>query len=434
MMSNGFINEHVVRTPKFHTLRVAGIALFILLLTGLTTTAQTVKDTFPGVLDVKDLVRKLILRDTTKTKSASTTAILPIFGYNPSLGFQLGLNMTNANYFGDPATTTLSVSSLAASVSTKGVITAQLRHNTFTNHNKWNFQGNWQLSKFITFDYGLGTGYQQNIRQKFAAGGIPVSNDSGMYPIRFLYIRFNEKFYRKLAPFLSAGAGLSFDIRRKIEDEKLDSSNLTPHYIYSKVNSFDPLRYSLNGITLNVQYITRDHPNRAYKGIYADLGFRVNTEFLGSTTNSIQWNTELRSYFSLSRKNPEHVLAFWHWGRYRISGTLPYLDLPGTGGDVYNRSGRAYTLYRFKGPSYFYLETEYRFPITRNKLLSGVFFLNGQTASDQTRSDLFEYWEPGAGAGLRILFNKHTRTNMCIDYAVGRNGANGLFFGLNEVF
>ena len=42
--------------------------------------------------------------------------------------------------------------------------------------------------------------------------------------------------------------------------------------------------------------------------------------------------------------------------------------------------------------------------------------------------------EPGAGVGLRILFNKYTRSNLCVDYGVGNYGSSGLFLGLNEVF
>jgi hypothetical protein len=101
---------------------------------------------------------------------------------------------------------------------------------------------------------------------------------------------------------------------------------------------------------------------------------------------------------------------------------------------MFNRSGRAYTIGRFRGPSFFYLESEYRFPITDNKFLSGVVFTNIQTVSDGLNRNLFGAYEPGAGAGLRVLFNKKTRTNLCIDYAVGKYGAKGLFFGLNEVF
>jgi hypothetical protein len=81
-----------------------------------------------------------------------------------------------------------------------------------------------------------------------------------------------------------------------------------------------------------------------------------------------------------------------------------------------------------------YLETEYRFPLSRNKLFSGVLFTNVQTASDGQSVKLFDRLEPSGGGGLRILLKKESRTNICIDYAFGRYGSSGLFFGLNEVF
>jgi len=101
---------------------------------------------------------------------------------------------------------------------------------------------------------------------------------------------------------------------------------------------------------------------------------------------------------------------------------------------MYNRSGRAYTISRFKGPDFAYGETEYRFPITTNKLLSGVAFFNVQTASDDLNKKIFESWEPGGGLGLRILLQKKSRTVICIDYAMGKHESSGIFFGLNEVF
>ena len=183
-----------------------------------------------------------------------------------------------------------------------------------------------------------------------------------------------------------------------------------------------------------VQYNTREHPIRSYGGIYADLGFQFNEEWLGSTKKAVQLQYDFRKYWSLSKKNPENVIAIWHWAMYKLSGDIPYLELPSTAADPYGRSGRGYTFSRFKGPSYAYFESEWRFPITRNKLISGVCFLNLQTASDDFNKKIFEYWEPGAGVGLRILFQKLNRTTICVDYGQGRYGSQGLFFGLGEAF
>jgi outer membrane protein assembly factor BamA len=155
---------------------------------------------------------------------------------------------------------------------------------------------------------------------------------------------------------------------------------------------------------------------------------------LGSSQNATQVNYDFRKYWSLSQKNPEHVFAIWHWASYLFNGALPYLEMPATAYDTYNRSGRAFTIGRFKGPSYACFEAEYRFPIMRNKLISGVAFVNAQTAADDIAKEVFDYWETGGGVGLRILFQKHSRSTMCIDYARGKYSSSAFFFGLNEAF
>jgi outer membrane protein assembly factor BamA len=209
---------------------------------------------------------------------------------------------------------------------------------------------------------------------------------------------------------------------------------VTPHQLYSKRHNIDTAHYSANGLLVSLQYNDREHPLRSYRGLYADLNFRFNQNWLGSNRSAIQLQYDIRKYWSLSTRHPAHVLAVWHFASYLLSGELPYLALPYTASDTYNRGGRGYTLGRFKGPSYAYLEGEYRFPITRNDLISGVCFFNLQTASNDFNRKVFEFWEPGGGAGLRILFQKDSRSTLCIDFAKGRYGSSGIFFGLNEVF
>lgn len=389
----------------------------------------------PTEKDIIDIARQLFKKnDSSVKKKESTIALLPSVGYNPSMGFQFGVNISGGKYLGPRDSTTLSVFTLLGYITTKGILTAQARHNFFTKGNKYNLQGNWQMSRMVTLDYGPGSGIVTGTKGNFSIGGYPLKNDSATFPIKFTYLRFLERVYRRIAPHLYAGVGASFDIRFKIDDQRLAELIKTPHHDYSVHNGYDTLRYSANGLLLNLQYNTREHPNRSYGGLYADLGIRVNQRWLGSTRNSFQVLTELRKYWSLSTTKPQHVLAFWHWGSYLVGGSIPYLELPGSASDTYNRSGRGYTIGAIKGLSFFYSELEYRFPISSNGFLSGVSFANVQTASNQTGSSLFEYWTPAVGAGLRFLFNKHTRTNICLDYAIGRYGSQGFFFGLNEAF
>ncbi len=375
--------------------------------------------------DLGDLARRILKKkvDSTKPKKQKKVAILPSLGYNPSLGFVIGAKVSGLKQLGNPENTRLSSFGMEALLSSKGVITVQARHSVFRAANKWHLQGNWQFSKFLIADHGIGTGNKDYL-----------TNSDSTFPVKFNFIRLTEMAYRRIGKNLYAGAGITFNVRTNIDDQQLKTLTSTPHQRYSERNGFDTSKYSSNGLVLGFEYNNRDHPLRSYKGGFAEIIFRFNPEWMGSSKKSIQFYYDLRKYFSLSKRTPQHVLAFWLTASFKLSGTIPYLELPGTGSDMYNRSGRAYTIGRFKGPSYAYYETEYRFPITRNKLLSGVAFFNLQTASDDLGKKIFKYWEPGGGAGLRILMQKQSRTTICLDYARGKYGSSGIFFGLNEVF
>jgi hypothetical protein len=80
-----------------------------------------------------------------------------------------------------------------------------------------------------------------------------------------------------------------------------------------------------------------------------------------------------------------------------------------------------------------YLESEYRFALSKSGLFGGVAFVNCESQS-QWPSDKFSYLAPGEGVGLRIKMNKHSDVNLCIDYGFGIGGSRGFFFNLGEVF
>jgi len=385
--------------------------------------------------DITDVIREIFKKEPKKKKEEATSiALLPVLGYNPSFGFNIGVNVMAGKQFGSKSNTIYSVFNLTFSYSTKQVVPLRARHNMFTPGNQWNWQGDWQLAKMGIVDYGIGTGQGKAVQDAFSFYGLPTLNKDSAFPMKYTYIKLLEKAYRKIGKYWYVGGGVSFDIYTKIKDERLNDMKSTPHKRYSRRNDFDSAGYASNGFLLALQYNSRDHPIKAYSGIYADVNLRINPTWMGSSHSSTQLIYDFREYIKLSRENPDHVLALWQWGSYLINGAIPYLELPGTAHDTYNRSGRAYTFGRFKGPSYACFETEYRFPLLANRLVSGVCFFNLQTASNDLKRQVFDYWEIGAGAGVRILFNKHSRSALCLDFARGRYGANGVFCGLNEVF
>jgi len=382
--------------------------------------------------DIADLLRDIIHpnKKVNPQRKKSGITLMPNVAYNPSIGAQIGIKAVAGRKLGGDPNTLMSVAATSASITTKGIIYFYLSHNVYTPGNKWNFQGSLVAAKTVTPDFGLGIGQGAEGSEE---DRILSNPDRKGYVLHAQYYNFREKVYKQVQENLFVGAGVSFDIRRKIEDRS-NTDELTPYNIYSDRYGFDRDHYMSNGLLFNVQYTTRDNQNRAYKGIYADAGVRVNQTWMGSTRSAVQFTTDFRKYWSLSASNPEHVIAFWNWGSYLVGGALPYLELPGTGKDVNFRSGRGYTVAYFKGTKYFYSELEYRFPITANKFLSGVTFFNIESTNDNLGTKLFQKWQPAGGAGLRVLFNKATRTNLCIDYAFGNYGARGLFLGLNEAF
>jgi hypothetical protein len=82
-----------------------------------------------------------------------------------------------------------------------------------------------------------------------------------------------------------------------------------------------------------------------------------------------------------------------------------------------------------------YGEAEYRQMLTRNGLLGLVVFANAATFTNlSTGERLFDSVAPAAGAGLRVLFNKRSRTNLCVDGAFGKDGAKGLYLAIQDAF
>jgi hypothetical protein len=395
--------------------------------------AITPAENLLGQYDVGDLFNDIFHpnKQPDPQHKRSGITIIPNIAANPTIGFQIGIKAVAGLKLGSDPRTLMSVAATSASITTKGILYFYVNHNVFTNANKWNLQGSLVVAKTVTPDFGMGIGNGSGTEEEDQVLTNPTRK---AYVLHSIFFNFREKVYKEVVPDFFIGAGVSFDIRRKIEDRISAPSALTPSRVYNERYGFDADHYKSNGLLLSAEYTTRDNQNRAYKGIYMDAGFRANQTWMGSTKNALQFTTDFRKYFSLSHRNPEHVIALWNWGSYLISGALPYLELPGTGKDPSVRSGRGYTTTYFKGTKYNYSEIEYRFPITRNKFFSGVTLFNQQTANDDIATKLFQVWQPGGGAGLRILFNKATRTNLCLDYAWGKFGRRGFFLGLNEAF
>ncbi|HWB91159.1 MAG TPA: hypothetical protein VG605_04885, partial [Puia sp.] len=320
--------------------------------------------------DFGDLTRTILFhnRPANPNHNKSGVTVVPNVAANPTIGFQAGIKAVAGRRLGADPNTLFSVGATSASITTKGILYFYINHNVFTPGNKYNFQGNLVVSKSVSPDFGYGVSH--TFKGGSAGDSLMADPVHKVYPIHSTYFNFREKVYKNVARNLFVGAGMSFEIRRQISNHD-STGTTTPYGVYTTRHGLPLNRYSTNGFLFNVEYITRDNPNRAYKGFYFDAGIRINQTWIGSTRDAVQLTSDIRKYFSLSATTPEFVLALWNWGSYLVSGTIPYLELAGTARDGSYRSGRGYTAQYFRSTEFNDTEAELRFPILANQFVSG---------------------------------------------------------------
>ncbi|MCY1721930.1 BamA/TamA family outer membrane protein [Prolixibacteraceae bacterium Z1-6] len=369
---------------------------------------------------------------------------LPAIAYNPTNGWLMGVAPGASWFMGDASNTSISSGLGTLIYTSKKQFLFTAKTNVFLDDDSWNLMGDWRY--FITSQptYGLGSGPQTakpvGNRIEFQDGlfNSPIPDEQMM---DFNYLRFHETGLKRIQDSrYFVGLGYHLDIHSKIEDNFLDLDAeepvITSHYAYQTLKGFSTEKYTLSGISFNALLDSRDNAINSYSGRYAFVNLRINPEFLGSDKSSTLLWLEYRDYLHLDPKRPRHLIGFWTYGWFVTSGDVPYLDLPAVGWDQFGRSGRAYTQGRIRGEDLVYGEVEYRFPLQKNKeTFGGVVFVNTTTASNRTADiNLFKYMDFAYGTGLRIMINKKSRANLSLDYAVGKHGASGFYFGINEVF
>jgi hypothetical protein len=390
----------------------------------LTATAQVQdapKDTTTLGDDEKDLIdyifwlikgRAVIHRDSIdeKTPGVYHFSMAPGVGYTLSSGFAAILSTNTAFYTSRVPDARLSNVIAEMIYTQKNQLVLHLQGNVWTSDNRHNIFNDWRYMKYPQLTFGLG-------------GHTDLDKSYGQ---QYQYLRVYQTLLRRVGKNLYAGGGYSLDYHWDIKTPG-DST------LIKEPNTYGTSGKTISsGLTLNTLYDGRDNPIAPERGGLAAIAYRTNLTALGSNTNWQSLRVEFRKYLRWPAST-NNVIALWNFNWFTIAGNPPYLDLPATGWDPYNNTGRGYLQGRFRGRNMVYLETEYRFKITRNGLFGGVVFANAQSFSEPT-TQRFEVLWPAAGLGARIKVNKHSRTNIAIDYGVGRGGSHGFFVNLGEVF
>jgi hypothetical protein len=347
--------------------------------------------------------------------------IAPVIGAKPDTGVLFGAAGNIATYYGDPRTTHISTSVLSATVSQHGQVLTAVRLTTFTKDDGWLIVGDNRFQWTSQDTFGLGTS----------------STSDDAVDVHYDHFRVFETAYKRLTPGLFAGGGLLSSNRQNIRpDDSAEASwDSSPFLTYSKAHGLPLDSSTSGGFSLAARNDTRDSQIDARTGRYASVTYETFFEgFLGGDSSWQELDVDARMYRSLG-KDGRHRLAFWGMGDFVVAGTAPYYDLPATGMDTFGRSGRGYQEGRFRGEHLVYGEVEYRTTLMANGLLGMVAFLNATTVSSRDHGEhLFDSVALGAGAGLRLLLNKRSRTALCADLGFGKDGSHGFYLAVQEAF
>lgn len=341
-------------------------------------------------------------------------SILPFSQNVPGGGHALITSTTAGFYLGDRKTTYISRVNFTPYTNFGKRIGIPIRSYIWLKENTWVIDGDIRLLKYPHETWGVG-------KEHGSAEKIMLD---------YTYFRFYQHALKRIKGGFFMGFGYDLDYRMQIRSKNETALSDFTSYPYGTEHGAS---YVSSGLSVNLIYDTRANSINTWDGNYANLQFRVNPKFMGST---IPWQSlfvETRRYHRLTDDpNRQHMIAVRNFFWTIFGSRAPYMELPNLGWDPYNSSGRGLPLSRYRGKSLYYTEGEYRRDITANGFLGFVVFANLTTVSGP-QSKLFINWSPGLGAGARIKFNKKSGTNIAIDYGMSK-GHRSIHLSLGEVF
>ncbi len=391
------------------------ILVFFLITTGYCQDQNVANTAEKDLIDIAGeiLNAKWLTKHDTLTKKSGRV----YFSGAPSLGYSL-TSGASAIFVGDFAFFTSELKEQKISIIYLDVLYTQkqqfvfrIQNNLWTKNNKYTIVSDWRYYWYPQKTYGLG-------------GQSQLEN---FVDQTYSYFRFHQSLLKSFRPNWYTGVGIAIDHHYGISQE------LGSQLVNDEIQRYGINNYSTSsGVLFSLLFDSRINSINPWGGSYASFIYRPNFTFLGSDANWQMIQLDVREYIPFPQRS-KNILALWGYSWFTFGGNPPYLDLPATAWDVSSNMGRGYIQGRFRSKNLLYLESEYRFRISRSGLFGGVVFANAQSVTEWP-SNRFQTIALGTGAGIRIKFNKHSRANVCIDYAFGQGGSQGVFVNLGEVF
>lgn len=372
------------------------------------------QDSIPQVDIVELTIKafKIDLKGKTRDNRKVYFSLFPTQSGVPGGGRAIVTSFNAAFYVGEKSNTRISTVYFVPYITFVGKYGFLIRPSIWLPKNTWNLAGDYRFLIYPQYSWGL-QGESSSDEQTL------IDNS---------YIRFYQTALKRIGTHWGVGLGYMLDHHYNISEEM---NGTTEGHLINYPTGQESTTTS-SGLVFPLAYDSRINPINPQGGAYALLNYRFNAPALGSDHewHSLYWDN--RKYFSFS-KTRKNILALRGYYWTVLSGQVPYLDLPSIGWDLgIIPSGRGIQQGRYRSNALLYFESEYRFNITANGLFGGVLFSNVTSASEYGTQN-FQSWHPAIGTGLRVKFNKYSRTNILMDIAFSK-GYTGLYLNIGEAF
>jgi outer membrane protein assembly factor BamA len=379
------------------------ILLTVLFSSFIVTVFSQVRDSIPAVDIVEITIKKLHIDLSEKTRDDRKVhfSLFPTQSGASGGGRTIVTSFNAAFYLGDKSDTRVSTVYFVPYITFVGKYGFLIRPSLWLSKNSLNLSGDYRILNYPQSTWGI---------EGESTEGQETEIDNS-------YFRFYQTAVR---PFHGtnwmAGLGYMLDYHYNIGEKiPAGAEGHLEHY----PDGLERTATS-SGMVFPFGYDSRQSTINPAGGAFLLANYRFNAPALGSDHEWQSLYIDGRKYIPFS-KYRQNLLALRAYYWTILSGQVPYLDLPSIGSDLaLISSGRGIAEGRYRSNALLYFETEYRFDITANGLFGGVLFSNVMSASEYGTQD-FQSWHPAIGTGLRVKFNKYSRTNIAFDIATSKN-------------
>jgi outer membrane protein assembly factor BamA len=316
---------------------------------------------------------------------------VPTIGYSPETDTYIGtVALFTFNLYHDSLTRTSNAKFEFNYTWNKQLILAT-EWNYFFKKEKWFTKGQLQYSKFPDYYYGLGANTPKENKLLYTSNRIVFA--------AYLLKNAGNKFF--------TGANIRYlNYSDIIYNSALFYPELTDNYTF--------------GVGYTVLRDSRDNLLTPTRGSY----FNFNVGYNISRINYFSTSIDIRSYKTWGGEVT--------WSNRFVNetnfGNPPFYDYAFLGGDKFVR-GYNYGRYRDKDLTSY--QTELRLPLIWRIGIAGFGGLSNLYHGNNFDLKKTKY---NFGLGLRFLVDRHDKTNLRFDYAIGQEGNNGFYISFGESF